>query len=80
MNNQALSLIDKYLASKLDWHLESAPLEFMSRLQQEMSPDMSFESAQAYWIESYIAKTNDHWLDFLWAQHKMSGQNLQVAA
>lgn len=80
MKNQAFTLIDKYLASKLDWHHESPPLEFMSRLQNEMSPEMSFDAAQIYWIESYIAKTNDHWLDFLWAQHKESGLNQRVAA
>lgn len=80
MNKCSLSLIDKYLTSKLDWNHTIAPLEFMTRLQQEMKPEMAWEEAMAFWIESHIGQTNDHWLDFLWDQYKVSTQQQTLAA
>jgi hypothetical protein len=76
----ALTLIDKYLVSKLDWTANTSPLDFMTRLQQEMSPDLSWEAARSYWIEGHIQQTADHWLDFLWDQYKLSTQQQNIAA
>lgn len=79
-HSPALTLIDKYLVSKLDWTQKSSPLDFMTQLQREMNPEMSWEAARSFWIESHISDTNDHWLDFLWDQYKLIANQTSLAA